>query len=181
MNIGYKDVLEFWFEELKPEQWWKVDPQVDQQICEKFSEIHSEAIHGELWHWRDSGRGRLAEIIVLDQFSRNLFRGDARSYAYDGMALALAQEAIRLKVNDDLSSPKRAFLYLPFMHSESQKVHQMALELYSEPGLEYNLDFELKHKEIIDEYGRYPHRNLALGRENTPQEEQYLKENPNPF
>lgn len=175
MATEFRDVLKFWFEELKPEQWWQKDEELDKAIADKFGAIHQKATACELEDWRSSPRGRLAEIIVLDQFSRNIYRGKAKSFAWDSMALALAQEAIRVKANEELSAPKRAFLYLPYMHSESAKIHREAVELYSEAGLEYNLEFERKHKVIIDRFGRYPHRNEVLGRESTSEEIEFLK------
>jgi len=113
---------------------------------------------------------------VLDQFSRNIFRGSAEAFAADGMALALAQEALRSGAADELEPRQRAFLYMPYMHSESTLIHTQALQLFSAPGLENNLDFELKHKTIIDKFGRYPHRNIALGRESTAAELAFLQE-----
>lgn len=173
--MEFREVLKFWFEDLKPEDWWKKSDELDNAIVDKFGELHHSATLGELEDWRSTPRGRLAEIIVLDQFSRNIYRDQAKAFAWDSMALALAQEAIRNKANQELSAPKRAFLYLPYMHSESPKIHREAIELFSEPGLEYNLDFERKHKEIIDRFGRYPHRNEVLGRQSTPEELEFLK------
>jgi uncharacterized protein (DUF924 family) len=174
--MEFRDVLRFWFEDLKPEDWWKKSDEIDQTICDKFGELHKACALGELEEWRSTPRGRLAEIIVLDQFSRNIYRNSPQAFQWDPMALVLSQEAIRNKAHQELSAPKRAFLYMPYMHSESPKIHQEALELFSEPGLEYNLDFEKKHKEIIDRFGRYPHRNLILGRESTPEELEFLKQ-----
>ena len=128
---------------------------------------------GELAHWRDTIEGRLAEVIVLDQFSRNLFRGTPQSFACDGMALILAQEAIRSGECERLSREQRGFLYLPFMHSESPLIHQQALALYTELNNGDQLEFELRHKAIIDRFGRYPHRNAILGRTSTPEEEAF--------
>ncbi len=174
--MEFREVLKFWFEEIKPEQWFKEDCELDNAIADKFGPLHHSATQGELEDWRDTPRGRLAEIIVLDQFSRNIYRDDARAFAWDGMALVLSQEAIKRGCAEELSSPKRAFLYMPFMHSESPKIHRQALELFSEPGLEYNLDFEKQHKAIIDRFGRYPHRNKVLSRESTPEEVEFLKQ-----
>ncbi len=179
--MEFREVLRFWFEELKPEQWFKQDEELDKAISDKFGAIHHQATLGELEDWRDSPRGRLAEILVIDQFSRNIYRNDAKSFAWDSMALCLSQEAIRRGCQEDLSSPKKAFLYMPFMHSESAQIHRQAVELYSEPGLEYNLEFEYKHKEIIDRFGRYPHRNAVLGRESTPEEIEFLKQDDSSF
>tara|TARA_R110002072_G_scaffold64203_2_gene159189 strand:- start:29498 stop:30037 length:540 start_codon:yes stop_codon:yes gene_type:complete len=170
-----RDILKFWFEELKSHQWFVKDEDLDKEIKDRFSDIHAQAVTGELEDWRNNSLGRVAEIIVIDQFSRNIFRNQKESFLYDSVALVLAQEAITAKADQSLSSEKKAFLYMPFMHSESKLIHQTALELYSQEGLEYNLEFELKHKKIIDQFGRYPHRNEILGRESTPEEIEFLK------
>jgi len=173
-----QDVLHFWFEEATPAQHFGRDDAFDGVILDRFAKTHRAASHGELAGWRASPDGRLAEIIVLDQFSRNLFRGDARAFAADGMALVLAQEAIRAGADADAGMPamRRAFLYMPFMHSESRVIHVEAERLFRQPGLENNYGFELKHKAIIDRFGRYPHRNAVLGRLPTAEEEAFLQQ-----
>ena len=128
----------------------------------------------ELWTWRETAEGRLAEIIVLDQFSRNLFRDHPASFAQDPLALSLAQEAVRLGLDQQLAPDQRCFMYMPFMHSESKIIHAQALQLFEALGNPMNLDFELKHKTIIDRFGRYPHRNQILERESTPEEVEFL-------
>lgn len=169
-----KDILDFWFSSHHEPLWFKKDHGFDQQIIEKFSDVHDQAKQAELWAWRDTAEGRLAEIIVLDQFSRNLFRSSANAFAQDGLALVLAQEAIGLGIDQELSQQQRAFLYMPFMHSESKKVHEHAVKLFTVLGNKNNLDFEYKHKEIIDRFDRYPHRNRVLGRVSTAEEIDFL-------
>jgi uncharacterized protein (DUF924 family) len=169
------EIIKFWFVELKPQDWFKKDDRLDTTIRERFLDIHRKATKGELFHWRDSFFGRLAEIIILDQFSRNIYRGTPLSFAFDNMALILAQEAVRVKADQELSLEKKQFIYLPYMHSESPLIHLEAAKLYSQKGMELGLDFELKHKEIIDRFGRYPHRNVILGRESTHEEVEFLK------
>ena len=178
MNVMVKDVLVFWFEECTPQQWWMKDAQFDESIRQRFLSAHEAAVKGELSDWRKTAHGRLAEIIVLDQFSRNLYRDDPRSWQYDGMALVLAQEAIACGDDHRLrgSSSQQAFLYMPFMHSESLLIHEQSIELFSQPGLENHLDFAHKHKAIIDRFGRYPHRNVVLGRESTAAELEFLQQ-----
>jgi uncharacterized protein (DUF924 family) len=143
--------------------------------------LHSAAVACELAQWRSAAQGRLAEIIVLDQFSRNLFRDDPRAFAADPMALALAQEAVAQDVDQDLTLQERAFLYMPFMHSESANIHERAVELFSLNGLEFNLAFELKHKAIIDRFGRYPHRNGVLRRVSSAAEIAFLQQDGSSF
>lgn len=175
MSVGPHAVLAFWFDEATPAQHFKKDPEFDAAIRARFADIHAAAAQCELSAWRDTGDGRLAEIIVLDQFSRNLFRDDARAFASDALALVLAQEAIRAGVDLGLPPARQAFLYMPFMHSESRVIHVEAERLFKQPGLENNYAFELKHKAIIDRFGRYPHRNAALGRASSAEELEFLQ------
>ena len=170
----YEQVIHFWFAELTPAQWWKVDPTLDAAIAERFGALHAAAHLGELYPWRKLPQGRLGEILVLDQFSRNIYRGTARAFASDAMALALAQEAVAGGHAAPLSPQERLFLYMPYMHSESRLVHVQAERLFAALALPENLDFELRHKAIIDRFGRYPHRNQILGRPSTPAELEFL-------
>lgn len=156
--------------------WWLADPTFDAKVRDRFLATHQQAVHGELSGWRTESKGRLAEIIVLDQFSRNLFRNTPLAFAQDLAALVLAQEAVAADAHRILSPIERSFLYLPFMHSESRQIHEWAERLYRANGLPENYDFELKHKAIIDRFGRYPHRNEILRRESTVDEIEFLKE-----
>ena len=169
-------ILQFWFHEIAPAQWWKVDPAFDRLIADRFGEIHCQALRGQLFEWRTDPKGRLAEVIVLDQFSRNIFRGSHRAFEADPLALVLAQEAVSLKADAELPAEERAFLYMPYMHSESKCIHEVAERLFREGTSENSYNFELRHKAIIDRFGRYPHRNLALGRESSLEEMAFLAE-----
>lgn len=173
----FEEVLDFWFRELTPSQWFKAEPATDELIRGRFLDVLQAAGRNELFAWREHGRGRLAEILVLDQFSRNCFRGSAEAFGSDPQALALAQEAVAAGIDRQIEVTERAFLYMPYMHSESQVIHDVAVKLFSQPGLENNLKFELLHKEIIDRFGRYPHRNALLGRASTAEELEFLKTN----
>lgn len=170
-----RDILHFWFEESTPAQHFRKDAAFDAVIHSRFLETQAAAARCELAAWRETPDGRLAEIIVLDQFSRNLFRNDARAFASDPLALALAQEAVRVSADAGLPPSRRAFLYMPYMHSESRTIHVEAERLFRQPGLENNYAFELKHKAIIDRFGRYPHRNGLLGRASTSEEAAFLQ------
>lgn len=172
----YKQVLTFWFDELQPKQWWIKDPALDRLITDRFAALHNQAARGELYFWRGQAQGRLAEIIILDQFSRNMYRGSPLSFACDAQALALAQEAVSVGADKRLTQMERNFLYMPFMHSESPVIHEVALELFSRNGIEASYDYEVRHKEIIDKFGRYPHRNAVLGRESTAAEIAFLEQ-----
>ena len=170
-----EDVLNFWFEELTPEDWFKKSDELDQTITTRFSELLEKASQGELFSWRSTAEGRVAEIIVLDQFSRNVYRDTPQAFMQDPLALALAQEVVQQKLDKDLPLMMRSFTYMPYMHSESKLIHQEAIKLFSIEGLEMNLDFEVQHKLIIDRFGRYPHRNKILGRSSTTEEIEFLK------
>lgn len=174
--IGPEDVLQFWFGELTAADWWRKDPGLDRRITQRFGATLVAAARCELYAWRDSARGRLAEVIVLDQFSRNVHRDSAAAFANDGLALALAQEAVARGCDRELPVPQRAFLYLPYMHSESAAIQQVSVALYERNGLPDNLDFARRHKAIVDRFGRYPHRNAILGRASTPEEIAFLRE-----
>ena len=168
-------ILDFWFKELTPQQHFEKNDTLDKAMTTRFKELHRQIVAGETDAWRQTIHGRLAEIIVLDQFSRNMFRGTKESFAYDSLALILAQEALKQPDIALLSVEEKAFLYLPFMHSESAKIHEVAVTLFSEAGLENNLEFEHRHFDIIKQFGRYPHRNEILGRVSTPEEIEFLK------
>jgi uncharacterized protein (DUF924 family) len=172
----YQNILKFWFDEINPSQWWSKNDEFDQLISNRFSDVHSRAIRCELFEWRESTRGRLAEIIVLDQFSRNMFRGSPLAFINDPMTLVLSQEAISLGIDTLLEPVERSFMYLPLMHSESIKIHETAETLYRRHGMQSNLEWELKHKKIIERFGRYPHRNEILGRKSTQEELDFLKQ-----
>jgi len=176
-----KDVVSFWFDELSPKQQFAKDEKLDALIQQRFGGTHQIASRGELFEWRDTPEGRLAEIIVLDQFSRNLFRDRPQAFACDGMALILAQEAVRSGVDQSLPMACREFLYMPYMHSESRHIHTIAVQLFSQPGMEFNLKYEHTHKAIIDRFGRFPHRNAALGRVSTAAETEFLSQSDSSF
>lgn len=174
--MDYQKILTFWFNEITAEQRFKKDESFDEHLRERFGELHESVSKGERFDWRETIQGRLAEVIVLDQFSRNLFRGKSESFKFDGMSLVLAQEAIRTGEVDHLTSDEKAFLFMPFMHSESMAIHELAVNLFSEEGMETYLDFEHRHFDIIKRFGRYPHRNEILKRESTAEEIAFLKE-----
>ena len=172
----YNTVLKFWFEELSPQQWWEKDSALDKQIQDRFVDIHQQASQCELYEWRNSAKGRLAEVIVLDQFSRNMFRDTPGSFAQDSLALALSQQAIALGADKELNAIERSFLYMPFMHSEYLLIHQQACVLYEANGIDSNYQFELKRLAIIEKFGRYPHRNIILGRQSSTEEINFLSQ-----
>jgi len=172
----HDEVLRFWFEEVDPKAWWRADPEFDRLVDGRFGALLEQAARCELYGWRSDPRGRLAEIVVLDQFSRNVYRNTPRAFAQDATALVLAQEAVAAGIHHGLKHVERAFLFLPYMHSESRAIHAVAEVLYREFAPPDNHEFELKHKAIVDRFGRYPHRNEILGRASTPEEVGFLKQ-----
>lgn len=174
--MNYQEVIDFWFNPETQPHWFAKSDAFDQILRDRFKHVLKQARQCELWSWRENAEGRLAEIIVLDQFSRNLFRDSPQSFAQDPLSLALAQECLSLGLDNNLSFEQRPFLYMPFMHSESKLMHEHALNLFEDLGNPINLEFEKKHKVIIDRFGRYPHRNAILGRESTAEEIEFLKQ-----
>lgn len=171
-----QDVLKFWFKEIEPLAWWRVDTEFDRRIEARFGVTLHQAACAELHTWRVSALGRLAEVIVLDQFSRNVYRGQAQAFAQDALALALSQEAITALALNELNAHERTFLLMPWMHSESRAIHAQAQVLFDQYAPAENQDFEHRHKRIIDRFGRYPHRNAILGRTSTPEELEFLSQ-----
>jgi uncharacterized protein (DUF924 family) len=170
------DVIHFWFEELTDKQHFEKDPALDALIRERFGATLAAAACGELFDWRKNPEGRLAEILVLDQFSRNVHRDTPQAFAQDPLALVLAQEMVASGQDRQLSDKQQPFAYMPYMHSESLRVHEQAVNLFSQPALEKYLNFELRHKTIIERFGRYPHRNQILGRASSAPEIAFLSE-----
>ena len=170
------EVLTFWFEAIEPAQWWRKNLVFDAEIRRRFGALHTTATSAGLPLWRRSIEGRLAEVIVLDQFSRNLFRGDPRAFASDTVAVQLATEAIALGLDDQLVPDKRAFLYMPFMHSESAAHQRTSVELFARIPETGNLQSAQRHFDVINQFGRFPHRNKILQRPSSEQEEAFLRQ-----
>ncbi|MDG2118807.1 MAG: DUF924 domain-containing protein [Gammaproteobacteria bacterium] len=168
------EIIKFCFTETHPNQWLKNDPEFDQIITNQFLDVHQLAQKGLLFNWREHPLDALAEIILLDQFSRNIFQNSPKAYQFDDLALVLAQEAIRKKYDAELTTEQRKFLYSPFMHSESKEIHELAVFLYDQPGLEESYHRELYQKEIIDCFDRFPERNITLNRKSTVEELVFL-------
>ena len=169
-----QSILHFWFTELTPKQHFAKDTALDETIRTRFGATLEAAARCELFAWRATPEGRLAEVLVLDQFSRNVYRDTPRAFAQDALALALAQELVASGQDRSLPLAQRSFAYMPYMHSESALIHEQAVALFSQPGMENTLRFELQHKAIIDRFGLYPHRNAILGRSSTAKELAFL-------
>jgi uncharacterized protein (DUF924 family) len=170
------DILQFWFEELSDKQHFVKDPALDEAIRQRFGATLEAAARCELFGWRGTPQGRLAEILVLDQFSRNIWRDTPRAFAQDPLALVLAQELVAGGLDQALPPAQRAFAFMPYMHSESPLVHSESIRLFGQAGLESNLDFALRHQAIVLRFGRYPHRNALLGRSSSAEELAFLSQ-----
>ncbi len=170
-----ESVLHFWFVEHGKDDWFGGKAEFDKELADRFADTHRAVARGEAWTWRTTPAGRLAEVIVLDQFSRQLHRGSPLAFSSDDMALALAQEAVAGGHDLKLEREQRHFLYMPYMHSESPLVHEEALRLFTALGDAETLKFEQMHIECLRQFGRYPRRNTALGRVSTPEELAYIE------
>ena len=188
-------ILEYWFgtEELdrgaieaKQKVWYAGGEAIDNDICDHFGEIFEEARNETILHWADSSRGALALVILLDQFSRNLFRGTAQAFAQDPLARAVAKRAIRHGLDQELSVPARIFLLHPFHHSEALvdqdfgfiRLKELVAEGHDEwqDMLQSSIDWFRGHRDIIVRFNRFPHRNAVLNRKSTAEEEKFLRE-----
>lgn len=170
------DVLGFWFGECSARDWFRKDPVLDATIKRRYSGHFDAALSGRLDLWKGDAHGCLAWIIVLDQFSRNMFRGQARAFAQDGLALAATQDALERGLEHELRGAHRTFLVMPLMHSEELPDQERCVELFEAWGWRYrrNLKYAIAHRDVIARFGRFPHRNEALGRESTPAEREFL-------
>ena len=180
------EVLAFWFgSEDEPdygefrEAWFRKDPEFDQQVQERFGPLYERAAAGELDGWREEARSCLALVICLDQFPRNMFRGDGRTHATDDKALETARYALERALDRELPPFQRVFVYMPFMHSESVEDQRRSVELFGrlaeKPGAPDLTSYAVGHMEIVERFGRFPHRNVILGRETTPEEAEFLQ------
>ena len=169
-------VWRFWFEALKREDWFRKSDDVDRRISASFAEVHRAVSAGLPYVCLTGPRPALASVIVLDQFSRNMFRGTPAAFAEDAKALAVAKAAIALGFDSLVEPTQRAFFYLPFEHSEDAWAQERSIGLFRSLGDADALHWALEHKKIIDRFGRYPHRNAILGRVSTVEELEFLKE-----
>jgi uncharacterized protein (DUF924 family) len=180
INITPKDIIKFWFEDIKPEQWFKKDEQFDRELTIKFSEIHEDIISDKKNVWMNDAKGSLALILVLDHFSRNMFRGTPKAYKSDKFALKIAKNSIE-KGFDKKIPEGRSFFYMPFIHSESIKEQEKCVELFTQLAKDEGKDIEaitdraVQHRHIIRKFQRFPDRNIILGRESTFAEKEFLK------
>lgn len=174
-NESIQAIIDFWFVQHGPGDWFAENPDFDEAIRQNFLTVYEQLSKSGLpEHWRQSAQGYLAAILVLDQFPRNLFRQQPRAFATDAQALELAREAVTVGLDRELPETQRVFVYMPFQHSEVLADQQRSCELFRELGNDYYTDYAVRHLEVIQRFGRFPHRNAILGRENTVAEQAYL-------
>ncbi|MBX2868522.1 MAG: DUF924 domain-containing protein [Acidiferrobacterales bacterium] len=195
MNETIDSVLRYWFGESqipveinaqKKALWWSKNSEVDAEIEDRFSDLVDAVACGELDHWSESASGLLASIICTDQFPRNMYRGQSKSFSYDKIALGFARQAVAMRLDQQLPTIKRLFVYMPFEHSENLIDQEQAVSLMHalmDHAVEDETEmfrgfvrFAERHHEIIAEFGRFPHRNEILGRESTPKELAFLEQ-----
>lgn len=189
MIISSQDVLDFWFlpigvkgHNAQRAEWWRKNEAFDQLIFSQFGGAVEEALAGGLRQWDDEGtQGTLARIVVLDQFTRNIYRGTAKAFAGDALALEAAKAIDDSGANQTLPAVQRAFSYMPFEHAENLSLQMRCVDLFTmlaadSPAFASQLDYAKKHLEVIRRFGRFPHRNVIVGRESTPEEVEFLKQ-----
>ena len=174
------DVLRFWFKEVAHVDWFKKSDAVDAQIRDRFLALHA-CLLAEDGHGLETPRAMLAAVIVLDQFSRNIFRDDARAYAADPIARRIARSVIDQGLDATMAAQEKRFLYLPFEHSEDARDQRLSINLIEPLGDPEMTRYAVAHQVIIDRFGRFPHRNAILGRRSTPEEVEFLKSSMSSF
>jgi uncharacterized protein (DUF924 family) len=169
------EIIDFWFSEEVQPLWFNSTPEFDAQLRERYEAVWGRARAGVYDHWAQEPLSALALVIILDQFPLNMFRHDSRQYSTEAHARMIAGHLIESGQDEQLSDRQKAFLYLPFMHSEKLEDQDLAISLYQQAGLKDNLRYAYHHREVIERFGRFPHRNEALGRQSTDEEIEYLK------
>jgi uncharacterized protein (DUF924 family) len=172
-NITPNEIVDFW-RAAGPERWFSAEPDFDRAIHSRFLAVHEAAAAGRLVAWETSQQGALALVLLLDQFPRNMFRGEARAFATDAMARAVADRALGHGFDQTADPAMRPFFYLPFMHSETLADQDRCVRLYETLNDPENLRYAREHRDVIEAFGRFPRRNDALGRATTPDERLFL-------
>lgn len=168
-------LLDFWFSDRIKPLWFNSTPEFDDELREKYLGTYQAALNGDLAEWENTPEGALALVICLDQFPLNMFRGKPESFEGEEPSRQVAQRAIQQGLDQQLDEAQKAFLYLPYMHSENLADQDRSVELFFRAGLEDNLHWAKHHRDIVRQFGRFPHRNAILGRENTSEEIAYLQ------
>ena len=175
MAVTANEIINFWFDEEVKERWFNSNDAFDDRLRTLFEITYQSGVTGELDAWQETPEGALALVILFDQFPLNMYRGDIKSFETEALSREIASRAIGKEFDAEMSPMQKAFLYLPFMHSENIEDQQTGVNLFKAAGLSDNLRFAKHHQNIIKQFGRFPHRNKILGRENTADEERYLK------
>ena len=170
----YQDLIDFWFSDETSQYWFKSTKAFDARLLDSYADTWQQAKQGKLDDWQQSATGSLVLVIVLDQFPLNMFRGMAKSFSTEVQSRSVARSAIEKAYDQELPTNQKSFLYMPFMHSEDLADQALGIELFSQPGLENNLRFARHHYDIVERFGRFPHRNSILGRESSEAEVAYL-------
>lgn len=168
-------IIDYWYSERLRRHWFSSTPELDAEIVNNYEPVWESARNGELDAWKGSPEGCLALVIILDQFPLNMFRGTAKAFSTERMAVEAAMHAIENQFDKQIAKDKLAFLFMPLMHSELLEEQDLSVRLFSESGLTENLKFANHHRELIRKFGRFPHRNKILGRESTEEEIAYLQ------
>lgn len=177
MKEAYIDqILQFWFEELTPKDWFRKSPEFDEQLRQSFGDLVEDAIGGRLDSWAKTKKGRLALILLLDQITRNIHRDTPKAFAGDDMALAMSLRAVHDGFLEDSTSQECQFFLMPMMHSEDLNIQDKSILLYEKYTSEDVAKFAHKHRDIVARFGHFPHRNAILGRPSTDEENRFLEE-----
>lgn len=176
VHAAARAVLAFWFDETPQDKWFAKDDALDRAIAERFGMLRDAVLASGAPGWDDDPDTLLAAIILLDQFSRNIYRGSAEAFAADGLSLDLTHRALAKDWDEAITPERRAFLYMPLMHAEDREEQRLSIDCFTRLGHADNLDFARKHRAVIDRFGRFPSRNQALGRVSTSAEEAYLSQ-----
>ncbi len=173
MDVQPRDILDFWTE-IGPKKWWTRDDEVDSTIRGRFGKVHEQADAGKLDHWLDQPESALALIIILDQFSRNLYRDTPKAFAEDTRCVHLVRRVMDKKLDQQMQGDLRSFFYLPLMYSENPNDQDIRVEQMKKLGPKENIEAAEEHADIIHRFGRFPHRNAVLGRTMTAAEQSFL-------
>ncbi|MGN6279139.1 MAG: DUF924 family protein [Sphingomonas sp.] len=176
VHAAARAILAFWFDETPQDKWFAKDDELDRTITERFGALRDAVLASEAARWDGDPDTLLAATILLDQFSRNIYRGSGEAFAADGLSLDLTHRALAKGWDEAIAPERRAFLYMPLMHAEDREEQRLSIDCFTRLGHADNLDFARKHQAVIDRFGRFPSRIAALGRVSTPAEEAYLSQ-----
>ena len=172
--VSAEDIIQFWYSEPMNKHWFKSTPEIDELIREKYEAIWRQALEGKFTSWQDSAEGCLALILLFDQFPLNMFRGKAGSFLSESQSIELTLYGIEQGYDKQLPSSQLSFFYMPLMHSELMSHQNLSVEMFEQAGLTDNARFAQHHRSIVEQFGRFPHRNVILRRDSTPAELEYL-------